>query len=64
MRSDIGWRSDGFGFTCRNGEVVRGAFVLDAHDREVIAWRALADAGSEGDTATGPGCRPERLRYP
>ena len=33
MRSDLRWCSDGFEFTCWNGEVVRGAFVLDAHDR-------------------------------
>ena len=48
MRSDLRWCSDGFEFTCWNGEIVRGAFVLDAHDREVIAWRATADAGISG----------------
>lgn len=32
----------------RNGEVVRGAFLIDAHDREVIAWRAVANAGISG----------------
>ena len=48
MRSDLRWCSDGFEFTCWNGEIVRGAFVLDAHDREVIAWRAAADAGISG----------------
>jgi putative transposase len=45
MRSDLRWCSDGFEFTCWNGDIVRAAFVLDAHDREVIAWRAAADAG-------------------
>ena len=48
MRSDLRWCSDGFEFTCWNGEVVRGAFVLDAHDREVIAWRAATGAGISG----------------
>jgi putative transposase len=48
MRSDLRWCSDGFEFTCWNGEVVRGAFVLDDHDREVIAWRATVDAGISG----------------
>ena len=48
MRSDLRWCSDGFEFVCWNGEVVRGAFVLDAHDREVIAWRATAGAGISG----------------
>ena len=43
MRSDLRWCSDGFEFTCWNG-----AFVLDAHDREVIAWRATADVGISG----------------
>lgn len=32
----------------RNGEVVRGAFLIDAHDREVVAWRAVANAGISG----------------
>jgi putative transposase len=48
MRSDLRWCSDGFEFTCWNGEVVRGAFVLDAHDREIIAWRAVANTGISG----------------
>lgn len=48
MRSNLRWCSDGFEFTCWNGEVVRGAFVLDAHDREVIAWRAVTGGGISG----------------
>jgi hypothetical protein len=28
--------------------VVRGAFIIDAHDREVIAWCAVANAGISG----------------
>jgi putative transposase len=46
--ASICWCSDGFEFTCWNGEIVRGAFVLDAHDREVIAWRATTGAGISG----------------
>ena len=32
----------------RNGDIVRGAFIIDAHDRETIAWRAVVDAGISG----------------
>lgn len=38
--SDLRWCSDGLEFTCWSGEVVRVAFVLDCHDREVIGWTA------------------------
>jgi transposase InsO family protein len=31
-----------------NGDVVRGAFIIDAHDREVIAWRDVVNAGIRG----------------
>ena len=31
-----------------NGEVVRGAFIIDAHDREIISWRAVVNAGISG----------------
>jgi len=48
IRSNLRWCSDGFEFTCWNGEIVRGAFIIDAHDREVIAWRAVANAGISG----------------
>lgn len=40
MRSNLRWCSDGFEFTCWNGDVVRGAFIIDAHDREVIACQS------------------------
>ena len=46
--STICWCSDGFEFTCWNGDVVRGAFIIDAHDREIISWRAVANAGISG----------------
>ncbi|GMG85500.1 hypothetical protein LNKW23_47220 [Paralimibaculum aggregatum] len=48
MRSNLRWCSDGFEFACWNGEIVRGAFVIDAHDREVIAWRAVIGGGISG----------------
>ena len=49
MRSNLRWCSDGLEFTCWNGEVVRMAFAIDAHDREIIAWRAVAGGGISGD---------------
>lgn len=48
MRSNLRWCSDGFEFTCWNGEIVRGVFIIDAHDREVIAWRAVVGTGISG----------------
>jgi len=48
MRSNLRWCSDGFEFTCWNGEIVRGAFIIDAHDREIIAWRTVVNAGISG----------------
>jgi transposase InsO family protein len=48
IRSNLRWCSDGFEFACWNGEIVRAAFILDTHDREVIAWRAVAGAGISG----------------
>jgi putative transposase len=48
LRSKIRLCSDGLEFTCWNGEVVRVAFALDCHDREVIGWVA-ATAGISGE---------------
>lgn len=48
LRSNLRWCSDGFEVTCWNGEVIRGAVLIDTHDREVIAWRAVANAGISG----------------
>ena len=48
LRSNLRWCSDGFEFACWNGDVVRGAFLIDACDREVIVWRAVANAGISG----------------
>jgi transposase InsO family protein len=52
MRPSLRWCSDGFEFTCWNGEVVRGAFIIDAHDREVIG------------RSRGGQCRDQRLGHP
>ena len=48
MASNLRWCSDGLEFTCWNGDIVRAAFVIDAHDREIIAWKAVANAGVSG----------------
>ena len=48
LHSNIRWCSDGLEFTCRNGEVVRVAFALDCHDREVIGWVSTT-AGISGE---------------
>src|SRR3984957_16150435 len=48
LRSNIRLCSDGLEFTGWNGEVVRAAFALDCHDREVIGWVA-ATAGISGE---------------
>jgi len=48
MGSNLRWCSDGFEITCWNGEPVRLAFIIDAHDREIIAWHAVAGSGISG----------------
>lgn len=48
MRSNFRWCSDGFEFTCWNGDIVRGAFIIDAHDPEIIAWRAVVNSRISG----------------
>ena len=48
MRSNLRWCSDGFEITCWNGDLVRIVFIIDAHDREIIAWHAVAGAGISG----------------
>ena len=37
VRSNLRWCSDGLEFACWNGDVIRAAFLIDAHDREIIA---------------------------
>ena len=48
MRSNLRWCSDGLEISCWNGDLVRLAFIIDAHDREIVAWHAVADAGISG----------------
>jgi putative transposase len=48
MRSNLRWCSDGFEFTCWNGEVIRAAFIIDAHDREIVSWKAVVNVGISG----------------
>src|SRR5229473_622607 len=48
IRSNCRWCSDALEFTCWNGEIVRIAFALDCHDREVISWVATT-AGISGE---------------
>jgi len=48
IRSNLRWCRDGFEFTCWNGDIVRGAFIIDGHDRGIIAWCAVANAGVSG----------------
>jgi len=48
LRSNIRWCSDSLEFTCWNDEVVRVAFTLDCHDREIIAWLATTEGISGG----------------
>jgi transposase InsO family protein len=46
--SNVRWCSDHFELTCRNGEIVRILFAIDACDREIIAWSATT-AGISGE---------------
>jgi transposase InsO family protein len=48
IRSNLRWCSDGLELSCWNGEVIRLAFIIDACDREVIAWSAVVNAGISG----------------
>lgn len=40
--SNLRWSSDVLEVACWNGEVVRIAFTIDTHDREIIAWIATS----------------------
>jgi transposase InsO family protein len=48
IHSNCRWCADGLEFTCWNGELVRVAFALDCHDREIIGWVATP-VGISGD---------------
>lgn len=47
-RSDMRYCSDGFEFSCNNGERVRVAFSLDCYDRQAVAFAATT-AGISGE---------------
>ena len=49
LRSNVRWCSDHLEIHARNREVVRILFVLDACDREIITWSAVAKAGISGE---------------
>jgi transposase InsO family protein len=49
LRSNVRWCSDHLEIHARNREVVRILFVLDACDRKIIAWSAVAQAGISGE---------------
>ena len=48
LRWNIRWCSDHFELACRNGEIVRVLFAIDACDREVMGWLATS-AGISGE---------------
>lgn len=43
------WASDGFEISCWNSEVVRIAFAIDTHDREIMAWVGTSGGGISGE---------------
>lgn len=47
--SNLRWASDGFEVSCWNGELVRIAFAIDTHDREIMAWVATSGGGISGE---------------
>ncbi len=49
LRSNVRWCSNHLEIHARNSEVVRVLFILDACDREIIAWSAVAQAGISGE---------------
>jgi transposase InsO family protein len=49
LKSNVRWCSDHLELRCRDGAVVRVLFAIDACDREIIAWSAVAGAGVSGD---------------
>ena len=48
LASNQRWSSDILEIACWNGEVIRLAFAIDTHDREIIAWIA-STAGISGE---------------
>src|SRR6476620_8060485 len=62
MRSNLRWCSDGFEISCWNGDLVRLTFIIDAHDREIIAWHAVANAGMAVESRFAAIQAPHALR--
>ena len=48
LRSNMRWCSDHFELACRDQQVVRVLFAIDACDREIVAWSATT-AGISGE---------------
>jgi putative transposase len=48
LRSNVRWCSDHLELACRNQDVVRVLFAIDACDREIMAWAATT-AGISGE---------------
>ena len=64
LRSNIRWCSDHFELACRNGEIVRVLFAIDACDREVMGWLATSPASPASASRSGspfgrPGSTPK-----
>jgi putative transposase len=53
LRWNIRWCSDHFEHACRNDEINRVLFAMDACDREVMAWLATS-AGISGEMVRDP----------
>ena len=53
IQSNLRWGSDVLELLGWNGQTVRIAFVIDAHDREIIAWRAVVGMGIGGSQVRG-----------
>jgi transposase InsO family protein len=61
MRSSLRWC--GLAFNCRNGDVIRFVFIIDAFDREIIAWMAVANAGISGSDMRGMMLEAVEMRF-
>ena len=49
LKSNDRWCSDHLELLCRDAAIVRVLFAIDACDREIIAWSAVAGAGVSGE---------------
>jgi len=60
--SDMRWCSDGFEFSCDNGEKLRVTFALDCCDREAIDW-AASTGGYDSSTVQDVMLRSMEKRF-